>query len=111
METYRSIPPNNQHLDLLTSSALPSCLNLELGFGLTGLEKMESMVGLPDFSGPYSEDDYISNQGTHFQQHFASQIVLRRLLVEFHQVLSQSRSLFFPRCTISTYYPFTLIPF
>lgn len=50
---------------------------------------MESVVGLPDFSGPYSDDDYLSNQESHFQEHFASQIVLRRLLVDFHGILSQ----------------------
>ena len=73
----------------LADMCCPSGLNLELGFPLTGLEKMESIVGLPDFSGPFSEEDYISNQESHFQEHFASQIVLRRLLVDFHNVLSQ----------------------
>ncbi|KAL2134523.1 hypothetical protein VTI74DRAFT_11567 [Chaetomium olivicolor] len=70
-------------------SIMETGLNLELGFPLTGLERMESVVGLPDFSSPFSEDDYISNQESHFQQHFASQIVLRRLLVNFHHILSQ----------------------
>jgi hypothetical protein len=64
-------------------------LNIELGFPLTGLEKMETVVGLPDFSGAFSEDDYVSNQTSHFQEHFASQIVLRRLLVDFHDVLNR----------------------
>jgi hypothetical protein len=68
---------------------LPSCLNLEFGFALTGLEKLEAVVGLPDFSGPFSDEDYIGNQESHFQEHFASQIVLRRLVVEFHSVLNQ----------------------
>ncbi|KAL2024199.1 hypothetical protein VTK56DRAFT_9355 [Thermocarpiscus australiensis] len=71
-------------------SIMETCLNFELGFPLTPLEKMESVVGLPDFSGPFSEDDYIINQESHFQEHFASQIVLRRLLVDFHGILSQS---------------------
>lgn len=66
-----------------------SGLNLELGSPLTGLEKMENVVGLPDFSSPFSEEDYISNQKSYFQEHFASQIVLRRLLVDFHGILSQ----------------------
>ncbi|SPQ19261.1 edcc0b2d-fe98-43bb-93e0-629f6b3950e8 [Thermothielavioides terrestris] len=83
----------------MTTSASMACqalitsgLNLELGFPLTGLDKMESVVGLPDFSAPFSDEDYISNQESHFQEHFASQIVLRRLLVDFHGVLSQSGS-------------------
>ncbi|GAB1311437.1 hypothetical protein MFIFM68171_01647 [Madurella fahalii] len=71
-------------------SIMETALNLELGFPLTGLERMESVVGLPDFSGPFSEEDYISNQESHFQEHFASQIVLRRLLVDFHGALSHS---------------------
>ncbi|KAL2261950.1 hypothetical protein VTK26DRAFT_2932 [Humicola hyalothermophila] len=70
-------------------SIMETGLNLELGFPLTGLEKLESIVGLPDFSGPFTEEDYISNQESHFQEHFASQIVLRRLLVDFHGSLSQ----------------------
>ncbi|KAK4127053.1 hypothetical protein N657DRAFT_653391 [Parathielavia appendiculata] len=73
-------------------SIMETCLYLELGFPLTRLDKVESVVGLPDFSGPFSQDDYISNQESHFQEHFASQIVIRRLLVDFHSVLSQGMS-------------------
>ncbi|KAK4103041.1 hypothetical protein N658DRAFT_422348 [Parathielavia hyrcaniae] len=70
-------------------SVMETCLYLELGFPLTGLDKLESAVGLPDFSGPFSQEDYICNQESHFQEHFASQIVMRRLLVGFHGTLSQ----------------------
>lgn len=70
-------------------SIMETCLNLEFGFALTGLEKLEAVVGLPDFSGPFSDEDYIGNQESHFQEHFASQIILRRLLVDFHNVLNQ----------------------
>ncbi|KAK8056713.1 hypothetical protein PG993_001940 [Apiospora rasikravindrae] len=64
-------------------------LNLEFNLPLTGLENFDDMVGLPDFSaGSFSEEDYIGNQASHFQEHFASQIVLRRLLVEFHTTLT-----------------------
>jgi len=59
---------------------------------------MESVVGLPDFSGPFSDEDYICNRESHFQEHFASQIVLRRLLVDFHAVLRQGT----PICSIVT---------
>lgn len=91
METYEHPPRNGrpQVSDRLRSSGL----NLELGFPLTGLDKLESVVGLPDFSGPFSSEDYLSNQESHFQEHFASQIVLRRLLVDFHGVLSRSQSM------------------
>jgi hypothetical protein len=71
---------------------METCLNLELGFPTTGLDRLESVVGLPDFSGPFCEDDYMGNQGSNFREHFASQIVLRRLLVDFHAVLSQGIS-------------------
>jgi hypothetical protein len=89
METYS---PHPQPECVSTSNLtfrLRSCLNLEFGFALTGLEKLETVVGLPDFSGPFSDEDYIGNQESHFQEHFASQIVLRRLVVEFHSVLNQ----------------------
>lgn len=66
-----------------------SYLNLEFNIPLTGLDKFEGLVGLPDFSaGSFSEDDYAGNQTSHFREHFASQIVLRRLSVEFHSTLS-----------------------
>ncbi|KAK8126269.1 uncharacterized protein PG998_002028 [Apiospora kogelbergensis] len=66
-------------------------LNLEFNLPLTGLEKFDDMVGLPDFSaGSFSEEDYIGNQASHFQEHFASQIVLRRLVVEFHTTLTSA---------------------
>lgn len=70
-------------------SIMETTTHLELEFPLTGLERMESAVGLPDFSGPFSEDDILSNQQSHFQEHFASQIALRRLLIDFHGKLSQ----------------------
>lgn len=63
-------------------------LHLELDLPTIGLEKFEELVGLPDFSGSYSEEDYVGNQSTHYQEHFASQIVLRRLSVEFNKTLN-----------------------
>ncbi|KXJ92458.1 hypothetical protein Micbo1qcDRAFT_162745 [Microdochium bolleyi] len=68
-------------------SIMETLLHLELDLPTTGLEKFEDLVGLPDFSGPYSEEDYIGNQSSHYQEHFASQIVLRRLSVEFNKTL------------------------
>jgi hypothetical protein len=71
---------------------IPSCLNFEFNLPLTGLDKLEELVGLPDFScGSFSEEDYAGNQTSHFQEHFASQIVLRRLSVEFHATLTTGR--------------------
>ncbi len=67
------------------------CFNLELGLPLTGLDKLEEVVGVPDFSGAYSQDDYLANQTSHFQEHFASQIALRRLSMEFHNLLTNGK--------------------
>ena len=69
-----------------------SAFNLELGLPLTGLDKYEDIVGLPNFSGPYSQDDYLANQASHYQEHFASQIALRRLSSEFHRALTTGKS-------------------
>ncbi|KAH7031178.1 uncharacterized protein B0I36DRAFT_409480 [Microdochium trichocladiopsis] len=69
-------------------SIMETLLYLELDLPTTGLEKFEDIVGLPDFSGSYSEEDYVGNQSTHYQEHFASQIVLRRLSVEFNKTLN-----------------------
>ncbi|CAM1506707.1 Fc.00g063480.m01.CDS01 [Cosmosporella sp. VM-42] len=69
---------------------METCLHMEFELPLTGLEKLEDSIGLPDFGGPITDDDYIANQTTHFQEHFASQIVLRRLSVSFHSTLSNS---------------------
>ncbi|KAI1499637.1 hypothetical protein F5X99DRAFT_389018 [Biscogniauxia marginata] len=71
-------------------SIMETCLHLELNLPLTGLDKLEEIVGLPDFSGSFTEEDYVANQASHFQEHFASQIVLRRLSVEFHTTLSNA---------------------
>lgn len=65
------------------------CFHMEFGLPLTGLEKLDDAIGLPDFSGHITDDDYIGNQTTHFQEHFASQIVLRRLSANFHSTLSK----------------------
>lgn len=86
------------YLDLCRCSRLNEyrCLNMELNISRTGLDKLESLVGLPDFSGSFSEEDYVGNQASHFQEHFASQIVLRRLSVEFHTTLSNGGCIFNP---------------
>ncbi|KAM0296381.1 hypothetical protein ACHAO9_000022 [Fusarium lateritium] len=81
-------------------SIMETCFDMEFGLPLTGLEKFEETMGLPDFSGPITDEDYICNQSSHFHEHFASQIVLRRLSVNFHSVLNKvfgvDRSLSFP---------------
>ncbi|KAJ3470605.1 hypothetical protein MRS44_000704 [Fusarium solani] len=71
-------------------SIMETCFHMEFGLPLTGLEKLDDGIGLPDFSGPITDDDYIGNQATHFQEHFASQIVLRRLSASFHSTLSKA---------------------
>lgn len=55
---------------------------------LSGLDKYETLVRVPDFGGPVSQEDYTS----HFQEHFASQIVLRRLSADFNNVLSSGKA-------------------
>lgn len=69
-------------------SIMETCFNLELGMPLSGLDKYETLVRVPDFGGPGSQEDYTS----HFQEHFASQIVLRRLSADFNNVLSSVSS-------------------
>lgn len=64
---------------------------MEFGLPLTGLDKFEETIGLPDFNGPVTDEDYISNQATHFQENFAAQIVLHRLSANVHSVLNKSR--------------------
>ncbi|KAF5656108.1 acetate regulatory DNA binding protein [Fusarium heterosporum] len=71
-------------------SIMETCFHMEFRLPLTGLEKFEEAIGLPDFSGPMTDDDYICNQASHFHEHFASQIVLRRLSINFHSVLSKA---------------------
>ena len=87
-----------------SSLTLGRTFNLELGLPLTGLDKYEDLVGLPNFAGPYSQDDYLANQASHFQEHFASQIALRRLSSEFHRALTTGR-------LIRYHYPSALRPY
>src|SRR3569833_193716 len=88
-----SVAPPALFHGMLTS--ITRCFNLELGLPLTGLDKLEDIVGLPDFSGPFSQEDYLANQASHFQEHFASQIVLRRLSMEFHTALTNCKPRFY----------------
>lgn len=69
-------------------SIMETFLELEVELPTTGLNKYESQVPVPDFSGGLSTEDHIANETSHFQEHFASQIVLRRLATDFHAVLS-----------------------
>jgi hypothetical protein len=59
------------------------------------LEKFEEMVGLVDFGSSFCQEDYIANQASHFQEHFLSQIVLRKLAVNFHAALQAGEFLEF----------------
>lgn len=78
-------------------SIMETFLELEVELPTTGLNKYESQVSVPDFSGGFSAEDHVANETSHFQQHFASQIVLRRLATDFHAVLSSV-----PSSTIAT---------
>lgn len=55
----------------------------------SGLDKYETLVRVPDFGGLASQEDYTSQ----FQEHFASQIVLRRLSADFNNVLSSGKAI------------------
>lgn len=70
-----------------------SHFHMEFELPLTGLEKLDDSIGLPDFSGPFTSEDYMTNQTMHFQEHFASQIALRRLSASFHSALGNGRYL------------------
>lgn len=59
---------------------------------VTGLDKYEALVRVPDFGGILSQEDYIINEASHYQEHFASQIVLRRLSADFHSVLGSGKT-------------------
>lgn len=69
---------------------METSLHLEFGLPSTGLGKLDDTVGLPNFNGPITEEDYIGNQTTHFQEHFAAQIVLRSLSATIHTTLTHS---------------------
>lgn len=62
-------------------------LNLELELPLTGLEKLEDVVGLPDFDDIVLDAYYPESQDSHFKEHFASQVALLRLTQSFNKTL------------------------
>ena len=70
-----------------------SGLHLELDLPVSGLDKFEGLVGLPDFGGEFAPEDYDGNATSHYQQHFATQIVLRRLSVSFNSSMLAGRFL------------------
>ncbi|KAK4168735.1 hypothetical protein QBC43DRAFT_341396 [Cladorrhinum sp. PSN259] len=63
-------------------SIMETCLNLELGFPLLGLQKYEDLVCKDPALGDHEEPIIL--------EQFASQIALRRILVNFHETLSQN---------------------
>ncbi|KAK7731030.1 hypothetical protein SLS53_008901 [Cytospora paraplurivora] len=72
--------------------ALAGSYSPEVGMPVTGLDKYEALVRVPDFGGILSQEDYVINEASHYQEHFASQIVLRRLSADFHSVLGSATS-------------------
>lgn len=85
--------PTQAHMDIIRRafwhcSIMETYLELELGTPATGLDKYEGKVPVPNFGGGFSQEDLVSNQASHFQEHFASQIVLRRLSTDFNAVLN-----------------------
>lgn len=89
--------PMHAHMDIVRRnfwhcSIMETFLELELGIPATGLDKYEARVPVPDFGGGFSQEDLSSNQASHFQEHFASQIVLRRLSTDFNTILSNASS-------------------
>jgi hypothetical protein len=69
---------------------------------------LEEVVGLPDFDDILLDAYYPENQDSHFKEHFASQVALRRLTVHFHNTLrngEQEKMDFLP-----VYLPTHLLP-
>lgn len=99
--------PTQAHADIIRRafwhcSIMETYLELELGLPATGLDKYEAKVPVPNFSGGFSQEDLASNQASHFQEHFASQIVLRRLSTDFNAVLNSVPSALTLTTTTST---------
>lgn len=69
-------------------SIMETFIELEFGLPATGLNAYEGRVPVPDFGGGFAGEDHVANQTSRFQEHYASQIVLRRLATEFHTVLT-----------------------
>ncbi|KAH8676350.1 hypothetical protein BX600DRAFT_200653 [Xylariales sp. PMI_506] len=93
-ETY--VKPNIGYIKLIsgldvTNLFTSRCryLNIEFNIPLTGLDRFEDLVGMPDFRpGLFSDEDYACNQASHYQEHFSSQIFLRKLSSEFQTTLA-----------------------
>ncbi|KAK4231456.1 hypothetical protein QBC38DRAFT_465745 [Podospora fimiseda] len=61
-------------------SIMETCLNLELGFPLPNLQRFEEVI---------TQEQDLGTEDGHMLLHFYSQIALRRVLVDFHNKLSQ----------------------
>jgi hypothetical protein len=78
----------------LTISTSPRPLNheirtlyIELDVPLTGISALQDSVGIPSFNTPFCEADHRGNQSSHFEAHYASQIALRRLCANMHNII------------------------
>jgi hypothetical protein len=62
---------------------------LELDLPLTGIIGLEELVDLPTFNGIFCESDHRSNEFSHFEKHYASQLALRRLCANLHNDINE----------------------
>jgi hypothetical protein len=66
-----------------------SRLNLKLDLPLTGIAELEDVVGMPSFNAPFCVQDHEANQASYFEGHYASQLALRRLCANLHNVINE----------------------
>lgn len=71
---------------------METALQYELDLAPTGIANLEDRVGMASFDAPFCEADDRGAQSSHFEEHYASQIALRRLCAEIHNSLYDGKS-------------------
>lgn len=77
--------------NLRTNAESSSALYIELDLPPTGITSLEDRVGVSGFNAPFCEADHRGNQSSHFQNHYAALVALRRLCANVHRSISDCR--------------------
>ncbi|KAH0544603.1 hypothetical protein FGG08_001252 [Glutinoglossum americanum] len=66
-------------------------LTLELDLPETGISEYEDLVPPPDFNGPYSSQDMMESERSHYQYHFLAQMALKKLYSRVQSTMYDAR--------------------
>jgi hypothetical protein len=68
---------------------------MELNLPLTGIIVLEEVIEVPNLNGIFCESDHRCIEFSHFEKHYASQLALRRLCANLHDLINECTTISF----------------